>query len=61
LRAFINVRDQFPESMKLIQPKLGGLTPISVTVTKDQFAEAVAALAEADLDTVQLSSGARHD
>lgn len=48
LRAFVNIRDQFPESMKLIQPKLNRLTPITVTVTKAQFAEAVAALAEAD-------------
>lgn len=48
LRAFVNTRDQFPESIKLIQPKLNELTPITVTVTKGQFAEAVAALAEAD-------------
>lgn len=48
LRAFVNVRDQFPESAKLIRPKLDGLTPITVTVTKSQFEEAVRALAEAD-------------
>lgn len=48
LRAFVNVRDQFPETMKLIRPKLDSLTPITVTVTKAQFIEAVNALAEAD-------------
>ncbi|MGX9443895.1 hypothetical protein ACWX0K_15135 [Nitrobacteraceae bacterium UC4446_H13] len=34
---FLNIRDQFPESSKLILKKFDGFTPISITVTKDQF------------------------
>ncbi|WP_228383800.1 hypothetical protein [Sphingopyxis fribergensis] len=37
LAAFVNVRDQFPQSMKLIDPKLDGLTPMTITITKAQF------------------------
>jgi hypothetical protein len=34
---FIELRDQFPESMKLINKRISGLMPIKLTVTKDQF------------------------
>lgn len=37
LEPFISVRDQFPESVKLINKKMDGFTPVTVTVTKDQF------------------------
>ncbi len=47
LAPFAGVRDQFPQSLKLIDPKLDGLSAITVTVTKAQFKNALAALAKA--------------
>lgn len=44
LRPFVGVRDQFPETVKLIDPKLDGLSGITVTVTKAQFLAAARAL-----------------
>lgn len=46
LEPFVGIRDQFPQTVKLINPKLNGLTPITVTVTKAQFLAAVAAIAK---------------
>lgn len=40
LAPFLNVRDQFPESAKLINKNMGEFAPISVTVTKGQFLDA---------------------
>jgi hypothetical protein len=37
MRPFLNVRDQFPESAKLILKKVGDLATINLTVTKGQF------------------------
>lgn len=42
---FLAVRDQYPETIKLINPKLDGMEPITVTVTKAQFLAAFNALA----------------
>lgn len=44
LEPFVNVRDQHPESVKLINGKLDGFTLMSVNVTKDQFIAAHAFL-----------------
>jgi len=44
LTAFVDVRDQYPESIKLIKKGVSGFQPISVTVTVDQFRAARAAL-----------------
>lgn len=44
LRPFVDVRDQYPESAKLIQKGVAGFAPVSVMVTKDQFSAALAAL-----------------
>lgn len=41
---FVDVRDQFPQSAKLINPKLSGLEPVTITVTKAQMLAAVAAV-----------------
>lgn len=41
---FVNIRDQFPESIKLIEKSLDSFTPVTVTVTKAQFLEAFNAL-----------------
>lgn len=46
LEAFVNVRDQFPESAKLIDTRFDGHQPISVTVTLDQFRAARTALSQ---------------
>lgn len=45
LAPFVGVRDQFPQTIQLIDPKLDGLTPITVTVTKAQFRAALDILA----------------
>jgi seryl-tRNA synthetase len=37
IEPFINIRDQYPQSARLIAKKLDGFAPITVTVTKDQF------------------------
>jgi len=50
LTAFVNVRDQFPESAKLIQPAHDEFSPISVTVTKGQFLAARLALSNGEKD-----------
>lgn len=47
LAPFVGIRDQFPQTIQLIDPKLDGLTPITVTVTKTQFLAATNALAKA--------------
>ncbi len=47
LEAFAGVYGQFPETLKLINPKLGGFEPITVTVTKAQFLAAHAVLTKA--------------
>jgi hypothetical protein len=45
LKPFVNVRDQFPQSSKLINPKLDWSEPVTVTVTKGKFLAAIEALA----------------
>lgn len=42
LETFTNLRDQFPQSAKLINPKLSGMEPVTITVTKAQMLAAVA-------------------
>lgn len=44
LLSFATVRDQMPQSHRLIDKKLDDLSPITVTVTKGQFRSALEAL-----------------
>jgi hypothetical protein len=45
LEPFVALRDQAPSQMaKIIHKDLNGMTPIALTVTKDQFKAACAAL-----------------
>ncbi len=47
LEPFVGVRDQMPQTIKLIDPKLDGMAPLNVTVTKAQFLAGVRAVAKA--------------
>jgi hypothetical protein len=47
LEAFTNLRDQFPQSVKLINPKLDAMSPVTITVTKAQMLAAVDAVSKA--------------
>lgn len=45
LRPFVALRDQSPSQMaKIIHKDIDGMTPIALTVTKDQFKEACSTL-----------------
>lgn len=48
IRPFVNVKDQCPQAIKLIDRKLDGFAPITVTVTKAQFLAALDAIKQAD-------------
>ena len=41
---FLNIKDQMPQTIKLITKAMDGLTPLTVTVTKAQFLRARAIL-----------------
>ncbi len=37
IRSFADLRGQFPQSVKLINPKLDSMSPVNITVTKGQM------------------------